>query len=166
MNERTNSLLKMISQDMGDMLGGSACADCDKSYCCEFQQEIGIAKEEFDEIEHLVTPQQIERAAYQLEHKQMLGGKEVYRCPFLSEKGKCEIYKDRFIVCAAYSTIGDNVACSKENKKGETAIVNPLSVFHEAAKDQELRARIEKTIVAGEPSDVLEEFAKRFNLKG
>ena len=118
MNKETNDLIKEVSLSSGDSLGGSACRTCTKSYCCEFQHEVGIAASEFDTITHLVTPQQIARAKHEIERKDktvLADGMSTYRCPFLSEAGKCEIYDERFMICAIYSVVGDSYQCSLDN---------------------------------------------------
>ncbi len=167
MNKKTNEMLKYITLTAGDKLGGSACTSCTNSYCCEFQVEVGIAVTEFDEIEHLVTPQQIARAKVQLENEDpiIVSGAKTYRCPFLSEAGRCEIYDQRFMICAMYSTVGHSDQCSLSNKDGRVNVVNPVEVIMLAINTQpEVKARMLKHGLAEDavPSDVLDEFKKRY----
>ena len=166
MNKITNDLIKTLSLESGDKLGGSACRTCDKAYCCEYQVEVGITASEFDTIVEYITPAQIERARIQLNNPSpiVIGGKPTYRCPFLSEEGKCEIYDQRFMICAIYSVVGDNVQCSLANKEGSVAVVNPAEVIiNTAKKHPEVKARMLHHVDGNEtPSDVLEEFKKRY----
>jgi len=163
-NKDTNAVIKEVSLGMGDTLGGSPCRKCDSSYCCEYQKEVGIASTEFDDIMHLVTKEQILRAKHQLTHRGDLHGVEVYRCPFLSEEGQCEIYEERFMICAMYSVVGTNFQCSAENDGKPVAIVNPIGVLETAKQDAHVYARMRHHVLKGEASDVLEEFKKRFTL--
>ena len=158
-----NEKLKALSFKIGDESGGSACKSCNNSYCCESMVEIGIGIDEFNAIEHLVTPKHIERAKYQVEYLSKVGGKSSYRCPFLSEEGRCEIYDSRPIVCAAYSVVGDPKDCSLEsNPTGGVNIVNPLIIFTEAGNDGYLVDMIKEVIVHDEPTDILNEFKRRY----
>ncbi len=166
-NKKTNDLIKEISLNSGDQLGGSACRTCTKSYCCEFQHEVGIASSEFDTIAHLVTPQQIARAKHEVEREDKIvlrDGLSTYRCPFLSETGKCEIYDERFMICAIYSVVGESHQCSLDNKEGRVMVVNPAEVVMASARlHPEVETRMRKHVDGDEiPSDVLEEFKRRY----
>ena len=149
-----------------DGLGRSACTSCDKSYCCEYQHEIGIASTEFDEIEHLVTDVHIDRAKKVIAKPQHLNGLETYRCPFLSDDGLCEIYENRFMVCAMYSVVGSNFSCSPANNGGSVPMVNITNVIEAAMKNEDVYKRLYRHVPAKdvEPSDVLEEFKRRYKL--
>ena len=164
-NKITNEKLKEVSIRLGDDLGGSACKSCTKSFCCEYQHQIGISAGEFDKIVDLITPEQIQRAKEQLTNTFTLpDGHSTYRCPFLSEAGKCEIYEERFAICAVYSVVGSNVQCSLDNIKGKVNIVSPVGVFQQAMNlHPDVNTRI-RAIAEGTPSDVLEEFKLRFPL--
>jgi len=170
-NQASNILINSTSKGIGDFIGtkenmgGSACHACDKSYCCEYQHEIGIAPIEFDKIEELVTPEQIARARVELTSTATTkAGKSLYRCPFLSKEGKCEIYDERFIVCAAYSTIGTNFSCSPANDDGPVPTVNLFNVFEAVSQDPGTRARLIEAAETDTPSDVLKEFKRRYKL--
>ncbi len=165
-NKETNEMIKHVSLTAGDALGGSACRSCKEAYCCSYQVEVGITSSEFDAIAHLVTPEQIERAKIQLNNPSpiVIDGRATYRCPFLSEEGRCEIYDERFMICAIYSVVGNNHQCSLDNKGGRVAVVNPAEVIINAAKTYlKVRDRMLFHIDGNEePSDVLIEFKKRY----
>ena len=163
-NAHTNKLIKNISLDAGDQLGGSACHSCTGAYCCKFQNSVGIASTEFDTIKHLITVEQVERAQVEVNKKSTFGGKSSYRCPFLGEDNLCEIYDERFLVCAIYSTVGDSMSCSKENKNGHVNVVNPLPLIELAALDMSTKVRM-MYHATNDPSDILQEFISRYNLK-
>jgi Fe-S-cluster containining protein len=165
-NKFTNDLLCDISISMGDFIGNkeglgeSACKSCTEAYCCSWMKEIGISVKEFDEIEHLVTPEQIERARVEVAKDG-----DTYRCAFLSEEGKCEIYDERFLVCAMYSVIGTNKSCHSDNKKHNIPMVNPIDVIVASMKNEAVDKRMRSMVSDSEGTDVLIEFTKRFNLK-
>ncbi len=166
-NKKTNDMIKEVSLKSGDQLGGSACRTCTKSFCCSFQHEVGIASSEFDTITHLVTEEQIARAKHEIERDDSIvleDGLTTYRCPFLSEAGKCEIYDERFMICAIYSVVGDSYQCSLDNKEGIVQVVNPAEVIMNSAMlYPEVKARMMKHIAVDEvPSDVLVEFKRRY----
>ncbi len=166
-NKLTNDMIKNISLRSGDMLGGSACKACTESHCCEFQHEVGISTSEFDTIAHLVTKEQIARAKYEVEREDKIvlnDGLSTYRCPFLSETGKCEIYDERFMICAIYSVVGESHQCSLDNKKGRVMVVNPAEVIMKSAQSHpEVETRMRSHVKEDtEPSDVLEEFRRRY----
>ena len=131
-----NEILKEMSFNLGDQLGGSTCRTCDKSYCCSHQSTVGISHLEFDGIAHLVTPTHIKRAEVELQKLEAgtsieCSGMPTYRCPFLAEAGGCEIYNDRFIVCATYSVISKEHNCSATlcDKDSSVQIVDPNAIF-------------------------------------
>jgi len=66
-NKVTNVILSLSSSAIGNKLGTSPCSTCTSGDCCAFQHSIGIGKNEFDEIEHLVTPTHIARAKETIE---------------------------------------------------------------------------------------------------
>jgi len=171
-----NEILKEVSFSLGDQLGGSTCRSCDKAYCCEHQSQVGISSIEFDVIEHLVTDEQIARAQVEvdkLDNNTALrcSGEQTYRCPFLSEEGKCEIYENRFIVCASYSVISKEHNCSATlcDKGSSVQIVDPNSIFMSAMNtnktvvDKILEVIPENIIDDG--TDIISEFVSRY-LKG
>jgi Fe-S-cluster containining protein len=165
-NKFTNDLLCDISISMGDFIGNkeglgeSACKSCTEAYCCMYQREVGISSKEFDTIEHLITPEQIERARVEVAEN-----KEFYRCPFLSEEGKCEIYSERFLICAMYSVIGTNKLCHSDNKGNNIPTVNPMNVIEASRKNEAVDKRMRNIVSDSEGTDILIEFTKRFNLK-
>jgi len=160
-NALTNKRIKDISLKPGDELGGSACHSCTGAYCCKYQHEIGIASTEFDAIRHLITVEQVERAQVEVDKKSTFNGMSAYRCPFLGEDNLCEIYEERFLVCAIYSAVGDNMDCSKENSKGHVNVVNPLPLIELAAKDVNTKVRM-MYHATDDPSDILQEFISRY----
>ena len=163
-NKETNDLLKNLFFDIGDKLGGSACRSCEESYCCEYQNKVTISHKEFDSIQHLVTPEQVQRAKEQLSNTFTLNGYSTYRCPFLSEKGRCEIYDERFIICASYSIVGSNWQCSLENDEGSIGIVSPMGTTILAMEKYPSVATRFRNMAEEETTDVLEEFVKRYKL--
>jgi len=164
-NKKLNEELVSICKHIGELNGTYACSTCDKSYCCEYQTKINIGAAEFDDIEHLVTPIQIARAKQQIENKTpiIVDGKKTYRCPFLSDKGKCEIYDERFIVCASYSVIGDNLACNQDSDIPNVSVIAPLNVLGASLQNPKQRDRFTHSL-SKEGSDILEEFRKRYKL--
>jgi Fe-S-cluster containining protein len=162
-----NDLLNVVSRTLGNTLGGSACNSCSSSHCCEFQHSVGISQSEFDHIQHLVTSEQIKRAKEEVNKKSIFRGKPAYRCPFLSDVGKCEIYDERFIVCSTYSTVGDPANCAKNSEVGEVEVVNPLSIVQTAlsSTDKPLASNLMKLVTDESPiTDILQEFIKRYKL--
>ena len=161
-NKVTNVILSLSSSLIGDKLGTSPCNTCTSGDCCAFQHTIGIGKNEFDEIEHLVTPTHIARAKVAVEANEQYNGKTVHRCPFLSDDNKCEIYDDRFIVCAGYSVVGTSEQCSVSNCDGDVAIVNPMGVFDTAmSASPKVKPRLVKASEST-PTDVISEFVSRY----
>ena len=165
-NKVTNVILSLSSSMIGNKLGTSPCSTCTSADCCKFQHTIGIGSNEFDEIAHLVTPTHIARAKEAIEaNEHYKGYLAKYRCPFLSDDNKCEIYDDRFIVCAGYSVVGTSEQCSVTNCDGEVAIVNPEGVFNTAmATSPKVKPRLIKASEST-PTDVISEFISRY-LKG
>ena len=163
-NKLTNTIISGVSTTIGEMNGTSPCNTCTSGDCCRFQHEIGIASSEFDDIEHLVTDAQIERAREALLAGDNLNGLPAYRCPFLSEAGKCEIYDERFMICAMYSVVGTNAQCSREHGNNVVQVVNPIGVISMAASSsKDVEARMKRHILLDtEGSDVLKEFNKRY----
>ena len=166
-NKELNLELKLIGKKIAEKMVGlpHACSTCDKSYCCEYQVQIGIGEVEFEQIKHLVTPTHIARAKQQIENKTpiLMEGVRTYRCPFLSDEGKCEIYDERFIVCAGYCVTGDNIACNKDSGIAIVSIVDPDPILTIASENDKQLDRFNR-IATGKPSDVLEEFRKRYRL--
>ena len=161
MNKLTNEHIKRISIDMGDAIETSACRTCKEAYCCSYQHQISISKSEFDEIVHLITPEQIERAKQEVTQHSTLNGEKVYQCPFLNEEGLCEIYDDRFLICSQYSVVGTNSQCNRDNGDSVVKIVNPTAIFLKAMEDEKVKERLMKHS-EGEMTDVLDEFVYRF----
>ena len=169
-----NENLKAISFELGDTLGGSTCRDCTKSYCCEHQNTVGISHLEFDEVMHLVTLTQIKRAEVELQKLESgtsieCNGAQTYRCPFLAEAGGCEIYDDRFIVCATYSVVSKEHNCSASlcDKGSCVDIVDPNAIIMGIISTSRPTADKIVEVVpddASEGTDVLEEFKKRYSL--
>ena len=162
MNKETNIILKSISQTMGDIMGNSACKTCTEPSCCKLMHETGISKEEFDEIEHLVTDVHISRARKTVKLDKQYNGLTSYQCPFLSPEGKCDIYDERFVVCAGYSVVGDPKQCNESNIGDIVKVVNPLNIFTYASEiSPEVKKRLYK-VAEGTESTVMDEFKKRY----
>jgi len=173
-----NEVLKEVSFSLGDKLGGSTCRSCDKAYCCEHQSQVGISSIEFDIIAHLVTNEQIARAQVEVDKLDNLEKQWVkenktdsdrgYRCPFLSEEGRCEIYENRFIVCASYSVISKEHNCSATlcDKDSSVQIVDPNAIFmssmntNKTVVDKILEVIPEDIIDDG--TDIISEFVSRY----
>ena len=161
-NNLTNTILNIASLAIGDKLGISACRTCTEPSCCKLMYETGIAKVEFDEIEHLVTDVHINRAREAIELDKQYNGLTSYRCPFLSLEDKCEIYDNRFIICSTYSVVGSPTQCNESNSKGNVAVVNPIGIFETAmSASPDVRERL---LVASEDtkSTVMNEFISRY----
>ena len=161
-NKVTNVILSLSSSAIGNKLGTSPCSTCTSGDCCKFQHTIGIGKNEFDEIEHLVTPTHIARAKETIEAGNTYNGKPSFRCPFLSDDNKCEIYDSRFIVCSSYSVVGTSEQCSTTNCGGDVAIVNPMVVFDTAMHTSpKVKPRLVKASEST-PTDIISEFVSRY----
>ena len=68
----------------------------------------------------------------------MDNGDGTYNCPFNDPKtGKCDIYEDRFYVCAAYAVFNPIEMCnSKKYKTGKPLqVANPADIAMELAEN-------------------------------
>ena len=158
------SLPEVIDNIKNSMLGLSdtiACHNCDKNYCCIDQISIQISTIEFEQIKPHITNEQYKRAKFEIENPRLEYGKSVYSCPFNSPvTGKCEIYENRFVVCAGHGTVADTPeACNTKVSQTGTLIVNPMMTFSAASKDEHTRLYLGH-IADGEPIDVLDAFRK------
>lgn len=103
--------------------GKDSCRDCNENYCCVNQKNIEIEQSEFDDVKHLITPEQEARALVQFERTDGL-----FNCPFNDpETGECEIYDRRPYVCAAYRVFNPKEDCNS-NTESELTILNPMAV--------------------------------------
>lgn len=148
------------------MLGQSpkiACHGCDKAYCCRNQQSIQISSIEFEQIKPLITDEQLRRAKKEIESPRIMYGKRVYTCPFNNPlTGACEIYANRFVVCAGHGVVGETEeVCNTEGSNKGTMIVNPMNTFRIACEtSKETEAYLHYIASNGQPADVLESFKK------
>lgn len=148
------------------MLGQSpkiACHGCDKAYCCRNQQSIQIADIEFEQLKHIITDDQLRRAKKEIDSPRIMFGKNVYTCPFNDPvTGACEIYANRFIVCAGHGVVGPTEeVCNTEGSNTGTMIVNPMNTLKIACDtSEEAEAYLGYVAHQGQPTDILECFKK------
>jgi Fe-S-cluster containining protein len=162
----TNEVLKASSQEAIEAGGNPyACGNCTSSHCCT-QKEVGIAPIEFDWIESLVTDIHIERARRQVKLLEVDKDRVMYVCPFLSPNG-CDIYDNRFAVCATYSVLGTDGSQCRHSGIETIAMVRKDKVLTIAMKDEIVEDRVLQIYNSGVdngPSDVLEEFKRRYKI--
>ena len=152
----------VITNLKASMLGQSAkiaCHGCDKNYCCVNQQRIEISKLEFEQIKPHITDEQYKRAKYEIDNSRIMNGFTVYTCPFNNpDTGMCEIYENRFVVCATHGVVADDIeACNTEASNKGTFIVNPIRTFEIACEDEATMAYM-MHLATDEPTDILEAF--------
>ncbi len=157
---KMNKLLKESLLGQSDKI---ACHKCDKPYCCRNQQAIQISTTEFESKikQHLITDIHIARAKAEKEKDLHMDELSVYTCPFNNpDTGECEIYDNRFIVCAGHGVVAEDVeVCNTETSKDGTMIVNPFNTLDIAIKkDEEMFNYIQFHATLGEPTDLLEAF--------
>ena len=155
--------IKVKAWEIGDKTSpGVACKMCDKSYCCINQEEIAVASKEFEDIKHLITEEQIQRAEKEIMNPRKNFGKDVYTCPFLGQYGGCEIYENRFMICAAHTVVNDNVIqCDTRGSERFILNVDPGIVFEKLAdEDEEFLEYVVKATEYSYASDILHEFSK------
>jgi len=141
-----------------------ACHSCDKPYCCQNQIRIAISYLEFQQLRPIITDEQKERARYQDKNKRMMNGHLTYSCPFNNpDTGKCEIYENRFVVCAGHGVVADSPeACNTESGSKGTMIVNPLNTMRIAMKEYDVMGPYLAYLGSGEDIDVLDAFVKTY----
>ncbi len=105
----------------------ASCIGCDHNYCCLGQKRIEISSIEFKKIKSLITQAQKNRAMKQIHRFKK---DELFDCPFNDpDTGKCEIYEDRFLVCAQYAVINPKEHCNSDTMH-DLQVVNPMVVIH------------------------------------
>ena len=150
-----------VNQTMLGLSADISCHNCDKNYCCVGQKHVQIEQREFQNIEHLITAEQLARAREQIENPVMKRGITVYDCPFNDPvTGKCEIYDVRFMVCAGYGVVNPIEECDTDNEDASgTMVVNPLHIF-EALKDEDTILYISDLARNDKETTVIDEFRR------
>jgi len=111
--------------------GKSSCMTCEKNFCCVGQCNIEISSLEWNtKLKALITPEQESRALQQVKKYNDPEAKEPsFDCPFNDpDTGKCEIYDDRFYVCAQYNVSNPKEHCDSKTRNG-LSVINPTAVF-------------------------------------
>ena len=160
-----NKIAEILKESMLCQSKYIACHKCDKPYCCRGQKRIEITNIEFENMMPMITEEQIARAMHYIENgKRELFGNKVYDCPFNDPTtGKCEIYENRFVVCAAHGVISDNVeGCNTEIDTKGTLIINPLNTVSIAINKSEESKYYLKYLSESEPIDILDAFRKHY----
>ena len=142
-----------------------ACHTCNKPYCCQNQIRISVSDIEFQQILPIITDEHRERARYQSKNKRMMNGQLTYTCPFNNpDTGMCEIYDNRFVVCAGHGVVADSEeACNTETNNTGTMIVNPLNTMQIAMKEYDVMQPYLFHLSKGEDLDILECFEKFYD---
>ncbi len=123
-NKKINKLL-MESSSIASQ-GRDSCSSCNYNYCCVSQKVIEISTLEWEDRKHLIEQKHIDRAKVQIERFDKEG---LFTCPFNDPvTGQCDIYDERFIVCAQYRVINNKEHCNSDTRHG-LQVVNPMNIF-------------------------------------
>jgi len=112
--------------------GKSSCMTCEENFCCVGQRNIEILSLEWDtKLKALITTEQESRALQQVKRYNDPEAEEPsFDCPFNDpDTGKCEIYDDRFYVCAQYNVFNPKEHCDSKTRNG-LEVINPIAVFN------------------------------------
>ena len=152
-NELKNIMLSQSSE--------ISCNSCTECHCCENQQRIEISTSEFEGIKHLITPEILTRATNEAKGR-IMHGMSVYTCPFLNERGQCDIYDHRFIVCAAHGVVNPKEECDTKTGTKGTKIVNPMMTMTKVLKtgSDTLVGHLKYHVDNGKQTDILEAFKR------
>lgn len=152
----TKQALDDLKETMLGMSPDISCHGCDKNYCCVGQKVIEISTVEFERIVPLIKAKHRERAFKAIEQQKST---ELWDCPFNDPKtGLCDIYDDRFIVCASYGVINKAEHCDSRTEHG-LKVVNPYLIFTKIEKPNTLKF-IWTAATKGETTSIIDEFKK------
>jgi len=104
--ERLDNIRDMISiiVDKSKSLDRPMCYDCDKDFCCHNRIDIDILPLELEYLKTLKSKKLKKKFKNAKRQKEKIGS---FTCPFL-EDGRCSIYENRPLSCAAYFVFKDN----------------------------------------------------------
>jgi Fe-S-cluster containining protein len=103
------------------------CGDCIEPGCCYAQRRIEISTKEASVIEDFIEEKHIQRWIKSEDESPY--GKEIHRCPFLNDDGKCDIYDVRPFACSAYCVTSDPKDCLMSSENKGVYYVNPESLI-------------------------------------
>jgi Fe-S-cluster containining protein len=96
-----------------------SCTGCKENFCCINQKDISVLDFEFDNIKYHIEDKHIERAKKELNRQDNL-----ISCPFNDPETKqCDIYKDRFIMCALHKVVSPIEDCDSILKPNATTLI-------------------------------------------
>ena len=139
--------------------GKSSCAGCTTGYCCTTQKIIEISTVEWTERQHLITSEHIDRAKVQVKRFE---AESLFTCPFLDPVTKlCDIYDERFAVCAQYHVFNPVEDCNSDTESG-LQVINPMVVMKAMASDPKSHALVGDLmhIAQGEPTSIITAFSE------
>ncbi len=148
----------------------TSCSTCNNNYCCVGQKDIEISDREWNEhLEDLITPSQIFRAIKEIKWMENEDNVEkTFDCPFNDPRtGRCEIYEDRFFVCAQYHVFNPKEDCDSRTEKG-LEVLNPMGVISNLSRKPKYAGVLREmaTLAEGTPTNMIHRWKRYLDDKG
>ena len=140
--------------------GESSCYGCKTGYCCTKQRIIEISSVEWIERQSLIAPKHLKRAKQEVDTFDRVG---YFTCPFLDPVTKlCDIYNERFFVCATYHVVNPVEHCNSETMN-DLQVINPMEVMKVIQQDNASGPLVNELakLAYGEPLNLIEAFRQR-----